>query len=162
MNNYGIKWAVHLSAFYRLPLDFLLSTFISGQAGILVADTTGDYAWDAVAPTITPGQRPPKVTDIVWQARNSYYVGKKWGAQGRTTDDIWSVNARLAKGFTVGKFRAEIAIDVYNLFNWANYSMFANTDVRRDYVDSSGINQYARKIGPQSPRAAQLTIKIEY
>jgi len=166
MNNYGIKWAVHLSAFYRLPWDFLLSTFISGQAGIFVADTTGDYAWDAVAPTIklAPGQSGSvrTVTDISWQSRNSYFAGKKWGAQGRTTDQIWSVNARLAKGFTLGKFRAEIAIDVYNLFNWTGYSMFANTDVRRNYVDSSGVNQYLREIGPQNPRAAQLTIKIEY
>jgi hypothetical protein len=167
MNDYGIGWGFHISAFYRLPWDFLLSTFISGQSGVFVADTTGDYAWDASAPTITlapghDGVTTRKVQDIVWQAKNNYFAGKKWGAQGRTTDDIWSVNARLSKGFTFGKFRAEIAIDVYNLFNWSGYQMFYTTDIRRDYVDSSGVNQYMRMINPQSPRAAQLTIKIEY
>jgi hypothetical protein len=167
MDNYGIRWAVHLSAFYRLPWDILLSTFISGQAGILVADTTGDYAWDATAPTIklapgNDGVTQRTVADIVWQAKNNYFAGKKWGAQGRYTDDIWSVNARLSKGVRVGKLRFELALDVYNLFNWSGYSMFESTDVRRNYVDSAGVNRYLNKIGPQSPRAAQLTIKVEY
>jgi len=166
MNNYGIGWALHISAFYRLPWDILLSTFINGTAGIFVADTTGDYAWDATAPTIklAPGQAGTQrtVSDIVWQAKNNYFAGKKWGAQGRTTDNIWSVNLRLAKGVRVGKIRCELAVDVYNLFNWAGYSMFESSDIRRNVPDSTGVNRYANKIGPQSPRAAQLTVKIEY
>ncbi len=159
--NYGIRWAFHLSAFYRLPLDILASTFISGNSGTYLQDETGDYAWDATAPlvTISNGRR---VSDIVWQARNAYYVGKKWGDSGRTTDNLWSVNARLAKGFTIGRFRLELTVDVYNVFNWSAYSSFGNVDIRRDYVDSSGINQYARKTSPQSPRAAQLTLKFEF
>jgi hypothetical protein len=161
MNNYGIRWAFHVSAFYRLPWDILLSTFINGTSGIFVADSTGDYAWDATAPTITlsNGRR---VSDIVWQAKNSYFAGKKWSAQGRYTDDIWSVNARLSKGVQIKKFRFEIAIDFYNLFNQEGYSMFETSDIRRDFPDSGGVNRYERKISPQTPRAAQLTFKIDF
>jgi hypothetical protein len=161
MNNYGIGWAFHLSAFYRLPWDILVSTFINGTAGIFQADTTGDYAWDATAPTITLANGR-KVTDIVWQAKNSYFAGKRWGAQGRNTDDIWSVNVRLAKSVQVGKYRFEIAFDVYNLFNWAAYASYETTDVRRNLLDSLGKNRYTSMIGPQAPRAAQLTFKVEF
>jgi len=161
MPNYGIKWAFHVSAFYRLPWDILLSTFIDGRSGILVADTTGDYAWDATAPTIILSNGR-KVTDIVWQAKNNYFVGKKWGSQGRYTDDIWSVNVRLAKGIRVGGLRFEAALDVYNVLNRAGYTMFETSDIRRDYPDSGGVNRYQRKISPQTPRAAQLTLKLEF
>jgi hypothetical protein len=159
--NYGIRWAFHLSAFYRLPWDILLSTYVSGQSGIYVQDETGDYAWDATAPlvTLSNGRR---VSDILWQAKNAYYVGKKWGANGRNTDDVWTVNARMSKGFTVGRYRLELSLDFYNIFNWCGYSSFGNVDVRRDYVDGSGINQYRLKTSPQSPRAAQLTVKFEF
>lgn len=161
MNNYGIGWAFHLSAFYRLPWDILLSTFINGTAGIFQADTTGNYAWDATAPqvTLSNGRR---VSDIVWQANNNYFAGKKWGAEGRYTDDTWSVNVRLAKGIRLGKYRFEFACDFYNVFNWAYYSSYESTDLRRNVPDSAGINRYTRKIGPQSPRAAQLTFKVEF
>ena len=89
--NFGIRWAFHLSAFYRLPWDVLVSGYVSGQSGIYIQDETGDYAWDATAPlvTISNGRR---VSDIAWQARNAYYVGKKWGESGRHTDDVWNVN----------------------------------------------------------------------
>ena len=161
MPNYGIRWSFHFSAFYRLPWDILFSTFVNGYSGVFIQDTTGDYAWDASAPTVTisNGRR---VSDIVWQAFNNYYVGGFWGASGRYTDDIWSVNFRLAKGLAIGRFRIEVAMDLYNAFNWGKYSMYYTTDIRRDYVDSSGINQYQRMITPQSPRVAQLTVKIEF
>ncbi len=161
MKNYGIGWAFHLSAFYRLPWDFLLSTFVSGTAGIYQADTTGDYAWDATAPTIKLANGR-KVTDIVWQAKNSHFAGGKWGASGRYTDDVWSVNVRLSKGLTLGKYRVELACDVYNVFNWTAYASYESTDIRRNYADSSGINRYTHMITPQSPRTAQLTFKIEF
>lgn len=161
MRNYGIGWAFHLSAYYRLPWGFLLSAFINGTGGIYQADTTGDYAWDATAPTITLANGR-KVADIAWQARNAYFVGKKWGDSGRYTDDIWSVNARLAKSFTMGRYRFEVALDVYNLFNWCAYGSYESTDIRRDYVDSSGVNRYLNMVSPQSPRAAQLTVKFEF
>jgi hypothetical protein len=166
MKNYGIRWAFHLSAFYRLPWDVLVSAFVNGTSGIFQADVTGDYAWDATAPTIklAPGQTGTirTVSDIVWQAKNSYFAGKKWGSQGRTTDDNWSVNVRLAKGLRVSKVRFELAIDFYNVFNWVSYSSYESHDIRRDYVDSAGINRYLNKIGPQTPRAAQITVKVEY
>lgn len=161
MKNYGIGWTLHISAFYRLPWDILLATYVSGSAGIFQADTTGDYAWDASAPTITLSNGR-KVANIAWQARNNYFAGKKWGDQGRYTDDIWSVNFRLAKGLSVGRYRFEVAIDVYNAFNWASYTSFESTDLRRNFADSSGINRYLNKIGPQTPRAAQLTVKFEF
>jgi hypothetical protein len=159
--NYGIRWAFHLSAFYRLPWDILVSTFVNGNSGIFIQDETGDYAWDASAPlvTISNGRR---VSDIVWQAKNAYYVGKKWGDSGRYTDNVWNINARLSKGFTIGRFRLELTFDVYNVFNWSAYSSFSNVDIRRDYVDGSGKNQYRLKTNPQSPRAAQLTFKVEF
>lgn len=167
MHNYGIRWAFHFSAFYRLPLDFLISTFIEGNSGIFMNDLTGDYAWDATAPNIKlpPSRYYPtgrNVADIVWQAKNSYFAGKKWGSQGRYTDDVWRVNLRLAKRVRVSRFSAEVALDVFNVFNWAAYSSFETLDIRRDYEDSSGINRYQRKISPQRPRAAQLSFKFEF
>lgn len=33
---------------------------------------------------------------------------------------------------------------------------------RRDYVDFTGVNWYKNRIAPQTPRAAQLTIKFEF
>ncbi|MBM3294254.1 MAG: TonB-dependent receptor [Candidatus Aminicenantes bacterium] len=161
MVNYGIRWAFHFATFYRLPWDILLSTFVNGTSGIFQADTTGDYAWDATAPTITlaNGRR---VANIAWQAKNNYFAGKKWGDQGRYTDDTWSVNVRLAKGVRLGKYRFEFACDVYNVFNWAAYSSYESTDIRRNFTDTAGINRYANKIGPQTPRAAQLTFKVEF
>jgi len=161
MNNYGIRWAFHLSAFYQLPWDILVSTFINGTSGIFMADLTGDYAWDASAPRVTLSNGR-KVSDIVWQAKNSYLAGKKWGSSGRYTDDIWSINARLSKGVRVGRLRFEISIDFYNIFNWATYQSYQSLDLRRDYVDSAGINRYTNLIAPQSPRAAQLTFKVTF
>ena len=161
MKNYGIGWAFHFSAFYRLPWDILVSTFINGTAGIWQNDVTGDYAWDAVAPTITLSNGR-KVTNILWQAQNSYYAGKKWGAQGRRTDDIWNVNVRLSKSFRINKISVELACDVYNIFNWAAYSSYESLDIRRNVADSTGINRYLNKIGPQTPRAAQLMFKVAF
>jgi len=43
-----------------------------------------------------------------------------------------------------------------------SYSSYESHDIRRDYVDSAGINRYLNKIGPQTPRAAQITVKVEY
>ena len=161
MKNYGIRWAVHVSAFYRLPYEILVSTFITGTSGIFMSDLTGDYAWDASAPrvTLSNGRR---VADIVWDAKNSYFAGKKWGSSGRYSDDIWSINARLSKGLWVKKFRFEVTLDFYNLFNWAAYQSYQSLDVRRNYVDSAGINRYTNLIAPQTPRAAQLTLKVEF
>ena len=161
MENYGRRWSLHISAFYRLPYDILLSTYINGNDGMFVADTTGDYEWDESAPrvTLSNGRR---VSDIVWQAANDYYTGKQWGSTGRRTDQLWIVNLRLSKGININRFRIEAAIDVFNAFNWANYSSFESNDIRRDYVDSSGINHYTRKTSPQEPRAAQLSLKIEF
>ena len=53
-------------------------------------------------------------------------------------------------------------MDVYNLFNWATYQSYQSLDIRRDYVDSSGVNRYQNLIAPQTPRAAQLTLKVEF
>ncbi len=161
MNNYGIRWAFHFSAFYRLPWDFLVSTFVNGTAGIWQNDTTGNYAWDATAPTITLSNGR-KVTNILWQSQNSHYAGGKWGQKGRYTDDIWTVNVRLSKAVRISKLNLELALDVYNVFNWTAYSSFDSLDIRRDYADSAGLNRYRNKIGPQSPRAAQLMIKVAF
>lgn len=167
MHNYGIRWAFHVSAFYRLPWDILLSAFFTGNSGIFISDVTGDYAWDATAPSvkIPPSRYYPNgrtVADVVWQAKNSYYVGKKWGSSGRYTDDVYSLNVRLAKRISLSRIKAEIGIDVYNVFNWCAYSMFESADIRRDYVDSSGLNRYQNMTGPQSPRRAQLNIRFEF
>ncbi len=161
MENYGRRWAFHISAFYRLPGDFLISTYINGNDGILIADTTGDYVWDQSAPlvTLSNGRR---VSDIVWQTANDYYAGKQWGSSARRTDPLWMVNLRLSKGLNVSRLRFELALDVFNIFNWCAYSSWETNDLRRDYVDSSGINRYERQTSPQSPRAAQLSLNVRF
>jgi hypothetical protein len=161
MENYGRRWSLHISAFYRLPWDILVATYINGNDGIWIADTTGDYAWDATAPlvTLSNGRR---VSDIVWQTANDYYSGKQWGSTGRRTDPLWMVNLRFSKGVNIRKFRVQAALDVFNVFNWCAYSSWETNDIRRDYVDSSGINRYQRQTSPQSPRAAQLSLNFQF
>ncbi len=161
MTDYGNRWAFHLSTFYRLPWDFLVGAYVSGTSGIWQNDITGDYAWDASAPRITLSNGR-KVADIVWGAQNSYYLGKKYGENGRYTDDVWSVNLRISKSLMLNRFRAELSLDVYNVFNWAGCTSYESLDVRRDYTDSLGINRYQHKISPQSPRAAQVTFKVQF
>jgi len=161
MENYGRRWSFHFSAFYRLPFDILIATYINGNDGIFIADETGDYAWDQSADRIylSNGRR---VNDIVWQASNEYYVGKKWGTSGRRADPLWSINVRLSKGINIDRFRVEAAVDFFNVFNWCAYSSFEVNDIRRDFVDATGINHYARQTSPQPPRAAQLSLKISF
>jgi hypothetical protein len=153
MDNYGITWSFHFSAFYRLPWDIMISTFINGQSGIFMSDRTGDYDVTESAPTVTisNGRR---VSDIGWSAFNSYYAGKKWGARGRTTNALWSVNFRLSKAVQFGRVRAEAMIDVFNIFNWCAYSNFQSVDVRSEY--------YAIQTSPQTPRSAQLSLKLGF
>jgi hypothetical protein len=167
MENYGRRWALHFSAFYRLPWDILISTFINGYDGIFIADETGDYEWDATSPQVTLRSRASdgtyrRVSDIVWLAFNDYYVGKEWGSSGRRTDQVWTINLRLSKGINIKRFRIEGAIDFFNLFNWCAYSSFETNEIRRDYEDSSGVNRYQRKTSPQSPRRAQFSLKIDF
>jgi len=159
--HFGNLWSFHASAFYRLPGDIMISTFISGDSGEWINDTTGDYAWDESAPlvTLSNGRR---VSDIVWQVQNSYYVGKKFWESGRYTETLWNVNLRLSKGINISRFRVEANIDFYNVFNWNAYRGFESTDIRRDYVDSSGMNRYQRKTSPQAPRTAQISLRIEF
>jgi len=161
MGDFGRRWAFHVSGFYTLPWDVTISTYINGNDGIFVADTTGDYAWDASAPlvTISNGRR---VSDIVWIAANDYYTGHKWGTTGRRTDQLWEINVRLAKGVMLGRFRVQAMLDVFNLFNWTAYSSWTTNDIRRDYVDSSGVNQYQRQTSPQRPRAAQFSLNFTF
>jgi hypothetical protein len=161
MENYGRRWAFHVSAFYRLPWDIMVATYINGNDGIWIADTTGDYAWDQSAPlvTLSNGRR---VSDIVWQAANDFYTGKQWGSTGRRTDPLWMVNLRFSKGLNISRLRFELALDVFNIFNWCAYSSWETNDIRRDYVDSSGINRYLRQLSPQSPRAAQLSLNVRF
>jgi len=153
MKNYGVTWSFHLSTFYRLPWDIMVAAFVTGQSGVFVSDRTGDYDVTQSAPrvTISNGRR---VSDLVWGAFNSYYVGKEWGTQGRTTDQLWSVNFRLSKAIQLGHFRVEAIMDVFNAFNWASYNTFDSVDVRSEY--------YKDKVGPQSPRSFQVSLRIGF
>jgi len=161
MKNFGNRWSFHASAFYRLPLDFMISTFIVGDSGEWINDTTGDYAWDDSAPRVTLSNGR-KVDDIIWLAQNSYYVGKKFGESGRYTDALWSVNLRLSKGLRISRFRVEANIDFYNVFNWAAYRGFESSNIRRDYVDLGGRNRYQMQTSPQAPRSAQFSLRIAF
>ena len=117
-------------------------------------DRTGDYAWDADPPTVTLSNGRG-VDDIVWEASNWYYVGKKHGESGRYTDAMWSVNLRLSTGLNISNVRAELYFDVYNLFNWAAYRSFRSSDIRRP-------DRYATKTNPQAPRTAQVSLRISF
>ena len=150
----GNRWSFHLTGFVRLPLGFMISTFINGNSGEWVNDMTGDYAWDADAPTVTLSNGRG-VDDIVWEASNYYYVGKKHGESGRYTDTLWSVNLRLSKGLNISNFRAELYFDIYNLFNWAAYRSFRSSDIRRP-------DRYPTKTNPQTTRTAQVSLRISF
>jgi hypothetical protein len=153
MINYGPRWAFHASFFYRLPWGFLASAYVSGQDGFFFADKTGDYAWNDTAPTLLLSNGR-KVTDILWQARNSYWVGKKFGASGRRTDSLWNFNVRVQKSVAVGKFRLDLSLDVFNVFNSAVYQSWGSFDIRHP--------RYEEKTNPQTPRSMQLNFKVEF
>lgn len=153
MKNYGIRWSFHLSAFYRFPWDIMFSTYVNGQSGNFISDRTGDYDVNDSAPRITlsNGRR---VSDILWQAQNSYYAGGSWGSQGRYADNLWSVNFRLSKAVRIGNVQVVVMMDLYNAFNWAAYTSFQTVDIRHDFYD--------QKTGPQTPRAAQVSLQIKF
>lgn len=154
-HNYGIRWVFHLITYYRFPGDITISTFIDGRSGIWRNDTTGDYGWSDSAPRVTLSNGR-MVSDISWQARNSYYVGKKYGESGRYSDTYWNINLRLAKGFKISNIvRAELSLDIFNVFNWCAYTNFQSTDIRRP-------DRYDVKTWPQPPRAAQVNVRIEF
>ncbi len=149
--SYGARWNWKISGFYMLPKGIALSTFINAFSGDWVNDITGDYAWNADAPRITlPNGR--RVADIIWQARNSYYVGKDYRASGRYTDDVYNVNLRVQKEFNLGSDRLEVSADWFNLFNWSAYLAFESSDIRRP-------DRYPNRINPQRPRAMQANVR---
>jgi len=163
MENYGRRWSFHFSAFYRLPFDITIATYINGNDGSFIADETGDYEWDASSARIYLRSNNRRVTDIIWSAYNEYYVGKQWGSSGRRTDPLWSINFRLAKSVNIDRFRVEAAIDFFNVFNWCAYSSFSSNDIRRDIVDEDNpVNIYQRQTSPQPPRSAQLSLKFRF
>ena len=153
MTNYGPRWAFHASFFYRLPWNFLTSAYVSGQDGYYFADRTGDYVWNASAPTLFLSNGR-KVTDILWQAQNSYWVGKKFGTSGRRTEPLWNFNVRVQKSVMIGKFRLDLSLDVFNVFNSAVYTSWGSFDVRNP--------RYTEQTNPQTPRSMQLNFKIEF
>lgn len=163
MENYGRRWSFHFSAFYRLPFDITIATYINGNDGLFISDETGDYEWDDSSARIYLRSNNRRVNDIIWQASNEYYVGKKWGTSGRRTDPLWMINLRLAKGLNIDRYRLEVAIDFFNVFNWSAYSSFSSNDIRRDFVDDDNpINIYQRQTSPQPPRSAQLSLKLSF
>lgn len=153
MTNYGVRWACHASAFYRFPWDIMFSTYVMGQSGRWMNDKTGDYAWNDSSPRVFLSNGR-KVADILWEAKNSYYAGKKWGEQGRYTDQLWQVNVRLQKGIKLSGIRLEASIDLFNVFNFATYQGWYTNDIRHP--------RYEEQLSPQAPRAAQLNFRIEF
>lgn len=151
--NYGVLWVFHGTVYYRFPWDITLSTFISGNSGVWFNDFTGDYGIYDSAPRIKISNGK-KVPDILWAAQNSYYRGKVYGKYGRRSDPVWSVNLRVQKGITVSKLHLAASIDFYNLFNWAARMTFEKLDIRNP--------RYNNKLTPQSPRAAQINIRVEF
>ena len=111
-------------------------------------------SWNADAPRIRlPNGRT--VSDIIWQARNSYYVGRDYGASGRYTDDVYNLNLRVSKEFSMGDDRLELSFDAFNLFNWAAYTGFLSSDVRRP-------DRYPVEVDPQRPRAMQANVRYVF
>jgi hypothetical protein len=153
MINYGIGWVVHGSLFYRFPYDIMVSAYIRGQEGKWYNDVDGDYAWNDDAPRVTlaNGRR---VGDIVWQAKNSYWAGRKFGESGRYADDMWQINFRFQKGIRISSVRVMASIDLFNVFNLAGYDNFGSMDIRHPRYDEIR--------SPQTPRSAQLNLRIEF
>ena len=152
--NYGPRWNAKVAAYYLLPAEISLSTFINATSGEWVNDITGDYAWNADAPRVRlPNGR--MVADILWQARNSYVVGKQWGASGRYTDNQYLFNLRAQKSFNLGRERIDVSVDLYNLFNLAAYAGYETADVRRT-------DRYPVQISPQAPRAVQANVRYVF
>lgn len=153
MKSYGLRWTFKASFFYRLPFDIMFSSFIWGQSGQWLNDVTGAYAWNTSAPIVTLSNGR-KVTDIEWVTENSYYAGKKYGSQGRMTEQMWTANVRFLKGINIKGVRTELSVDIFNLLNTATYTSWATVDVRHP--------NYSLRRNPQSPRSAQINLRMKF
>lgn len=154
-SDYGIRWNFKLAPYYTFPGDFSVSAFFTGTSGQWVNDISGDYAWNADAPRVRLSNGR-LVSDIIWQARNAYYVGRSYGASGRYTDNVYNLNLRGQKSFSLGERRKlELSIDLYNAFNWGAFTGFETADVRR-------ADRYPNQINPQAPRAFQANVRVVF
>jgi hypothetical protein len=151
---YGTTWTFHFTAFYRLPWDIMVSTFINGDSGEWFNAMDGDYAWDADPPLVTLSNGR-KVDDITFLANNYYFAGKKYGEVGRYTDALWTINFRLSKGFNISNVRVEAYVDFYNILNSDAYRSYNSNDIRRT-------DRYNTKTSPQTPRTAQVSLRITF
>lgn len=151
--NFDYRWNLRTSVFFNFPRDVAVSVYLDVLSGQWRNNLTGDYVWNADAPRVRlPNGRT--VADFIWQARNSYYAGKDWGAQGRMTDTERNVNVRLQKGFAFGRYTADASIDFFNVFNSLMYHGWESYDVRNP--------RYAIARDPQAPRVAQLNVRFRF
>jgi hypothetical protein len=131
----------------------MIATFINGNSGTWVNDVTGDYGLTDAAPRVTLSNGR-LVNDILWAAKNSYLRGKVFGEFGRWTEPVWNINVRLQKGLNISKIRFETSVDFFNVFNWSSYQGYESADIRNA--------RYVNKTTPQSARAVQLNLRVEY
>jgi hypothetical protein len=154
-SNYGPRWNVKVAGYYTFPKDFSVSAFLNGTSGQWVNDITGDYAWNDDAPRVSLSNGRV-VSDIIWQARNSYFAGRRYGASGRYSDNTYNLNLRAQKGINLGgRRRLELSADLYNAFNWGAFASFQSADVRR-------LDVYPVQITPQRPRALQANVRFAF
>lgn len=152
-SGYDYTWNYRISSFYNFPKDIAVAAYFDASSPQWYNDLTGNYTWNGSAPRVTlPNGRA--VADFVWQAQNSYYVGKQWGLSGRTTSTEYNLNVRFQKGFTIGKYQSDASIDFFNVLNSLMYHDFQTYDVRNP--------QYGTRINPQTPRVAQLNVRFRF
>lgn len=151
--NLGYRWVFKVSAFYVLPADISMSVFFNAQSGRFLADRSGDYGYYDDPPEVVLSNGRV-VSDIIWNARNSYWAGRRYGGSGRTTDPEFRANLRFQKAFSIQRYNLQVALDFYNIFNWCTYRRWRSNDIR-------DVN-YDLMVNPQPPRAAQLTLRFVF
>jgi len=71
-----------------------------------------------------------------------------------------TVDLRLAKGVAVGgDRRISVSAEVFNIFNWDNYSGFNG---RQKDAAGNSLTNYGKKSGVFAPRQGQLGMRYEF
>ena len=151
--NYGYRWVFKVAGFYLLPADISMSAFFNAQSGRFMVDRYGDYGYYDDAPDVVLSNGRV-VSDIIWNANNHYFAGREWGTSGRTTDPEFLFNLRFQKAFAFQRYNFQVALDFFNIFNWATYRNWRAHDPRDTNYDMA--------VNPQPPRAAQLSFRFVF
>jgi hypothetical protein len=86
--------------------------------------------------------------------------GKRVAETSGGWDNMYkTIDFRLARNFTIGATRAQLSAEVFNLFNWVNWSCYSGTLNDRN---GNKLASYGLPNGALAPRQAQVGIRYDF